>query len=266
MFNGCNKLSSVPLFDTSNVTSMGYMFKNVPLKEVPFFDTTNVTTMSNMFGGSGVVIATSKIKTVPPFNTSKVTDMQYMFHTCRDLESVPLFDTSNVKNMYNMFYSCQSLESVPLFDTSNVTNIGYLFYGCSKLKYIPELDFRSVYSSSYGAFVDCTNVTTCLIKNIKIAIQVNNMPLTEDSLLNLLNETVYTTSTKTLTVGSANLAKFTGEYEYVKLTGKYLDFDDNEVTELTDGQTKIPVVWCSSTDEGAMTVAEYMSSKGWNIA
>ena len=50
MFYYCSKLTTVPQFDTSNVTDMGYMFYNCSsLTAVPQFDTSNVTSMNNMF-------------------------------------------------------------------------------------------------------------------------------------------------------------------------------------------------------------------------
>ena len=49
MFNGC-KFATVPLFDTSSVTSMFAMFYGcTSLTNIPLFDTSNVTTMRNMF-------------------------------------------------------------------------------------------------------------------------------------------------------------------------------------------------------------------------
>ena len=45
-------LTSVPLFDTSSVTDMSYMFQYCPsLTSVPLFDTSSVTNMNSMFYG-----------------------------------------------------------------------------------------------------------------------------------------------------------------------------------------------------------------------
>lgn len=345
-FTGCTNLTTIPLFDTSKVTSMYNAFTWAPLSEIPFFNTENVTNMYGLFGmGSSYSSpTTSKIKTIPQFNTSnvtnmgsmfgqckllesiplldtsKVTDMSQMFYNCSNLTSVPHFNTSNVTYMNNMFYECKNLTAVPLFDTSNVTTMKNMFYNCRNiteiphfntskvtdmssmfswceklttiplldtskvtnmesmfnacklLSVIPALDIRSVKYNINNSFVaSSTGLTECWLKNIKVNLPIGSGTkyghlLTMDSLLSLLNETVYTTSTKTLTVGSDNLAKFTGDYEYVKPTGKYLDLDDNEVTELVNGTTKIPVTWCSASDEGAMTVSAYMASKGWSLA
>ena len=99
MFSGWSELlTSVELFDTSNVTTMSYMFSGCSLLgSVPFFDTSNVNNMLGMFNG------------------------------CSLLGSVPLFDTSNVTNMGNMFHSCSSLVEVELTDCSKVTNSNNMF-------------------------------------------------------------------------------------------------------------------------------------------
>ena len=87
-----------------------------------------------------------------------------------------------------------------------------------------------------------------------------------ESLLNLLNETRYYTdgTTRTLTVGTSNLAKFTGEYECVRKTGEIVDVDDNPC-ELTNG-CKVRVEWCPADAEGAISITDYMAEKGWQIA
>ena len=61
-------------------------------------------------------------------------------------------------------------------------------------------------------------------------------------------------SSRTLTVGSANLEKLTNIY--VKLT----DEPNNNL------HSKLPMIQCESTDEGAMTITEYMAQKGWVLA
>ena len=90
------------------------------------FDTSNVTTMSYMFCES---VAT-EIKGLEKFNTSNVTDMRHMFHgsaaTSLDLSS---FDTSKVTNMYEMFRKSKAtILDLSSFDTSKLTDTTYMFY------------------------------------------------------------------------------------------------------------------------------------------
>ena len=182
MFYNCSRLVSVPLFDTSNVTDMHYMFYNCSrLVSVPLFDTSNVTDMYSMFTGC------SSLTSVPLFDTSNVTNMNNMFNGCSSLTSVPLFDTSNVTNMNNMFNGCSSLTSVPLFDTSNVTNMSNMFYGCS-------------------------NLETIHMKNIGVSLNIHySTKFTREALVEIIGNLKTVTSTKTLTMGSTNLAKLTDE-------------------------------------------------------
>ena len=129
MFDGCNSLNKVALFDTSNVINMNGMFKSCSsLQEVPLFDTSNVINMNGMFNYCRT------LSIVPLFNTSKVTDMSLMFHNCYALTTVPLFNTSNVTNMDSMFQHCDALTSVPLFDTSKVTDMDLMFEWCTHVQ------------------------------------------------------------------------------------------------------------------------------------
>lgn len=112
--------------NSAGVTNMSSMFEGCDrLTTVPLFDTSNVTLMSEMF--DGCVHLTS----VPMFDTSSVTDMSEMFRQCISITSVPLFDTSNVTNMNRMFWVCDQLKTIPLFDTSKVQYMDYTFEQCT---------------------------------------------------------------------------------------------------------------------------------------
>jgi surface protein len=167
MFQGCNSLQQVPLFNTANVTNMNNMFVICSsLQQVPLFNTANVTNMSVMFNGcfslqqvplfntsnvtnmSVMFLNCSSLQQVPLFNTQNVTNMSVMFQGCNSLQQVPLFNTSNVTNMSSMFQSCSSLQQLPLFNTQNVTGMGSMFQGCSSLNSIPSLSTQSITTTS----------------------------------------------------------------------------------------------------------------------
>ena len=148
---------------------------------ITFGTTSDVTNMSYMFSNC------SNLTSVPLFDTSKVTNMSYMFYGCLSLTSVPLFDTSKVTDMSSMFFNCSSLTSVPLFDTSKVTNMRFMFYGCSSLETISMINI--------GANLDISSSTK----------------FTREALLEIIGNLKTVTSTKTLTMGSTNLAKLTEE-------------------------------------------------------
>ena len=131
--------------------------------------------------------ATSFDGAIPFTATSDVTSMNNMFYKCSNLTSVPLFDTSKVTDMSDMFSNCSNLTSVPLFNTSNVTTMSYMFYGCSSLETIHMLNI--------GVDLDISSSTK----------------FTREALLEIIGNLKTVTSTKTLKMGTTNLAKLTEE-------------------------------------------------------
>ena len=89
MFQYCNSLASVPLFNTAAGTNFSYMFQSC-----------------------------TSLASVPLFNTAAGTNFTSMFQNCNSLASVPLFNTAAGTNFTNMFYICYSLASVPAFNLS----------------------------------------------------------------------------------------------------------------------------------------------------
>ena len=82
MFEHCSSLTTVPLFDTSNVIYMSSMFAYCDsLTHIPLFDTSNVTSMTDMF------LYCTSLTIVPLLNTSKVTTMADMFKECINVET-----------------------------------------------------------------------------------------------------------------------------------------------------------------------------------
>ena len=142
------------MLDTSQVTSMGYMFSNCfNLVSIPALDTSKVTNMYNMFKGC------FSLTSIPALDTSKVTSMGYMFNNCSSLTSIPALDTSQVTRTDNMFNGCSNLTSIPALDTSKVINISSMFSGCSNLASIPALDTSKV-TNMGSMFSGCTSLTS----------------------------------------------------------------------------------------------------------
>ena len=201
-FEGCWQFS-----DTANVTSMAQMFYYCSiLSTIPLFDTSKVTNMDSMFKNC------SSLSTVPLFNTSKVTRMYDMFYSCSSLVTVPLFNTSKVTNMYDMFSGCSKLTNIPKFDTSNVTIMDYMFEDCRKLTIIPQFDIAKV-TSAGGMFRSCYNLEAIHMININANLNISaSTKFTREALLEIIgNLKPQTSGTKTLTMGSTNLAKLTDE-------------------------------------------------------
>ena len=259
MFNSCSNLTTIPQLDTSNVTDMGAMFNYCSnLTTIPQLDTSKVTNMSGMFNYC------FNLTTIPQLDTSNVTDMGGMFTSCGKLTTIPQLDTSNVTNMNSMFNSCSNLTTIPQLDTSNVTDMGAMFNYCFNLTTIPQLDTSKVTNTSI-MFRSCKNLTSVVLHNIKVNLTVGSGTsyghlLTVDSLVGLCKECIKQSSSRTLTVGTANIEK---------LSTVTVKFTDSTIvpseTAIAVGE-KGDVVVCESTDEGAMYISEYMSLKNWSLA
>jgi surface protein len=114
MFYDCNSLQSVPLFDTSSVTSMSYMFQNCySLQSVPLFDTSSVTNMQDMFRDC------TSLQSVPAFDVSLVTDFTYIFFNNRTLSYVGANNVSYSISVAGCKLSNTALETI----FTNLTDI-----------------------------------------------------------------------------------------------------------------------------------------------
>jgi surface protein len=152
MFNACNSLQSVPLFNTSAVTNMNSMFPSCSsLQSIPLFNTAAVTNMASMF------VNCSSLQSIPLLNTAAVTSMNSMFVSCTSLQSIPLLNTAAVTNMGSMLQNCTSLQSIPLLNTAAVTNMGSFALQSNGLKRCQATGIKSTVS-----FASCTLSATNL--------------------------------------------------------------------------------------------------------
>ena len=143
--------------------------------------------------------------------TSNVTNMKTMFQACTNLTSIPEFDTSKVFNMDSMFESCTNLTAIPKFNTSSVTSMNGTFYDCRNLTTIPELDVSNV-TSMDNIFYNCSNLTEIHMRGIKAGFSISSSTLfTREALVEILNNLVRLSFSRTLTMGETNLAKLTNE-------------------------------------------------------
>ena len=193
MFNGCQYLKSVPLFNTSNVTNANNMFDGCYLlTTIPSFDFGSVTSATNMFNNCysltsvpslnfgnvttlyGMFTNCQNLTTIAGLTTTKCTDFSFMFSGCISLETVPLFDTSKGTSIVNMFSSCQSLTEIPVFDMSSALVVTNMFLACHNLKSIPLLDTSKV-TTFTQMFAQCSSLDELPALNLTGGTTFTNM-------------------------------------------------------------------------------------------
>ena len=210
MFYSCKQLTTIPLINTSNATTMASMFSGCSaLTSVPLLNTSKVTNMNYMFADC------TNLTSIPQLDVSNVTNMNYMFIRSR-IESVPSLDTSKVTTMSGMFKDCNFLRSAPMLNTSNVTSMYHMFSGCNNLTTVPAYDVSNVggpgSAGFAGMFYECYKLKSISMTNIGADLDIHHSTKFERSdLLVILNNLKTVTSTTTLTMGDANLAKLSDE-------------------------------------------------------
>ena len=118
---------------SSNVHSLACAFMDMQkLKSVNLRDTSNVTDMSGMFAK-----AVSFNQPIGDWDTSKVTNMGAMFAKAVSFnQPIGDWDTSKVTEMWLMFSGAESFnQPIGDWDTSKVTDMGAMFEGASSYSY-----------------------------------------------------------------------------------------------------------------------------------
>lgn len=151
-------------------------------------------------------------------DSSNVTNMSSMFNGCVNLISVDIstLDTHNVTNMSSMFSYNYKLKSIDVshFNTSKTTTINAMFTSCKALTTLDCSNFDLTNCNIIsGAFSNCTVLVDFYPpQNIKVDMTVSNSnALSHDSLVRIINNLMEITTTKTLTLGTTNLAKLSDE-------------------------------------------------------
>lgn len=188
--------------DTENATSAAGMFcEQSNLTSIPTFNTANITNMRLMFGCN----AGNKNPcffnggNAPLLNTSKVENIYYMFGSrgnSSKVNSIPLYDFTRVTNAMGLFCNCRNIKIIPAFNFSSLpTNWA---------------DFSVV--TSGGWIYNCTNIEEIHIVDIHYNMNIKaSTKFTREALVEIIgNLRDMTGSTaKTLTMGSTNMAKLT---------------------------------------------------------
>ena len=119
-------------------------------------------------------------------------------------------DTANCTSLSNTFQNCSTLTKIPLINTSNVTQMNSTFYGCTNLKYLPALDVGKVNSLTSLFSSANTNLEEIHFINIKGSFRCSqSTKFTREALVEIIGNLVDVGASRTLTIGSTNLAKLT---------------------------------------------------------
>lgn len=248
-----NTKSCEKLFDGFNGTSVDEL--------INYSDTENVTNARYMFNECYYLLS------IPLLNISQLINAERMFYNCEQIKTLPQLDTSKVEDMGYFCSGCSNLTEFNL-NTRNVKKANYMFNQCHRLKTI-RVDFINVTSGSLNiTFNLCKALENLTVLNIKVPLPIGSGTiwghlLTLDSLINTIKELVNTGSSKTLTMGSANLEKIANIYVRRTTEGDIPTcLSDNSNIDLA----KAPCEICNAEDEGAMSIIAYANSKNWTIA
>ena len=122
-------------------------------------------------------------------------------------------DCSSLTSLSGTFEYLYGNPSITLTNTAAVTNYTAAFYGSQYLTTIPAFDMSGFLKSlSWQPFYGCYGVTSFLAYGCKESFDISSMTLLDRAALRTVIDNLATVSTsETLTLGSANLAKLTAD-------------------------------------------------------
>ena len=248
MFNNCSSLTSLDLsnWNTSNVTNMNAMFKNcsslTSITGIESWNTSKVTNMSSMFQGCTKL---SNFDFIKSWNFSSLVSFNDVFQRSGISEFSGCTATKIQGYINGCFQNCPNVTKIN-YEGMNLINVTANFYiGFTKCSSLKEISFKNTnlqFTSLLAIFEYCNLLTTidftsCYFKynsdssaydlrmpnsvaNITFSpnsfegnsnVIINSTSLTVNSLLSLFNALITTSTSRTITIGSTNLAKLTPE-------------------------------------------------------
>ena len=155
--------------DTSNVTSMAYLFKNLPISTagISDWDVSNVTDMHEMF-----YEASSFDCDISEWDVSNVTNMDYMFYRTNFNQDISKWDVSKVTTMMEIFGADSKFnQDISMWDVSNVTNMYGMFHGAQNFNQnINKWDVSNVVGMSHmftGAYIFNKSISDWNVSNVQ---------------------------------------------------------------------------------------------------
>lgn len=211
----------VVVVDMSAATDLSNCFNNCAFMsalQLPDGFGSAATVMNFCFYSCGSL----KSLILPPGFGSAATTMRYFFYGCSNLATLHLPDGFGAvaENLYSCFDGCWRLTTLHLPDGfgSVATELNGCFSGCGGLTTLHLPDGFGAAANSLGScFSGCRSLSTITGNpNFKVSVSFStSTKLTHDSLMVVINGLQTVTTTQTLTLGSANLAKLTDEEKKV---------------------------------------------------
>ena len=285
-FSNCPNLTSIPVLRASNVTSLYYLFYlNALGGKLTHIDISGLEGSGSLYSAfenrntleyvklspnfkctsANLAFKNTGLRTVEGFNASETTGLNSTFSYCQNLTGEMILDIPKCTDLTNSFQYCTHITSIKLTNSHNVTKWSSAFSQCVALVTL-EADLYS--ASSIGTFMSGTSrMENLTLKNIRKAITIGSGTsygryLTDASLVNTAQELWDLTGSTRQTLTASTQSKNRFNAIYVKLV------DITDEMRLADPyiDNKKPCEVCESTDDGAMTLREYIVSKNWSIA
>ena len=208
-FYGASKLTKVPEIQQS-ITSSRSMFEGCSsLVSLPNdFDFEHTTNAAYMFYQCGM-------KSLGDINFTSTTNMEHCFRDCQVTE-IGNINAPLTNSVYELFWSCQ-IKTLGDVYAPKSTSVTYFFDNTSNLVTCGKLTLGNY--NDTGIFYSTTNIENFGgLVGLAVSFDFSSLTkLTEQSLVNIMNEAATVTGGQVLTFGSANLSKLSDEEKAIAI-------------------------------------------------
>lgn len=220
------------VFDISDVTNFDYFFYGASkLTKVPEIQQP-ITSSRSMFEGC------SSLASIPDdFDFGHTTNAAYMFYKC-GIKEFREIDIPLATNMSHFFQDC-SATIIGNINAPSTAHVDEFFWNCKVVTlgdvYAPKASNTSWFFDNTSSLVTCGKITVAYFNNNMLygTSNIENFggfvgladsfdfssltKLTEQSLVNIMNEAATVTGGQVLTFGATNLAKLTDEEKAIAI-------------------------------------------------
>ena len=128
-------LTDIDVSELDDLSCIFIMLDNVEVVDISGWDTSNVTTMGYMFSQCSKL---KKIIGIENLDVSKLENANNMFFCCKKLVELDLTKWNPVSLQYTrqMFYECSNIKiikNIENWQLPNIKDVSYMFCDCAKL-------------------------------------------------------------------------------------------------------------------------------------